>query len=43
LGTIFIGTDVAALVSVFVYGKKDQKSQLQTKARETFQTPDSNK
>lgn len=32
LGTAFIGTDIAATVGVFIYGKYDQRRQLRKKA-----------
>lgn len=33
LGTVFIGTDVAATVGVFIYGKYDQRKQLLRKEK----------
>jgi uncharacterized membrane protein len=39
LGTIFVGSDIAALVGVFIYGRRDQKSQLREKADQTFRPP----
>ena len=32
LGTVFIGSDIAATVGIFIYGKRDQRQQLRRKA-----------
>lgn len=32
LGTVFIGSDIAATVGIFIYGKRDQRHQLRRKA-----------
>lgn len=32
LGTVFIGSDIATTVGIFIYGKRDQKQQLRRKA-----------
>lgn len=32
LGTVFIGSDIAATIGIFIYGKRDQRQQLRRKA-----------